>query len=174
VRVSEDEFTAFCDAVYPRLVGALTLTCGGQRAVAEEVCQDALARAYRDWHRIRGYDNPAAWVRRVAVNLATSRFRRWQAERRAQDRLVITTETKHDDPDVAMAIAVGQTLERLTPDQRVAVVLRYYLDLPISEVAEITGRSQSAVTSLTSRALDVLRIEFGVNNTAPDEEALHP
>ena len=54
---------------------------------AEEVAQDAFLRAHRDWERISGYDEPGAWVRRVAINLATSRLRRGLREVRALARL---------------------------------------------------------------------------------------
>lgn len=169
--MGDDEFAAFCDAEYPRLVGAVTLWCRGERAVAEEVCQDALARAYRDWRRVRTLDNPGAWVRRVAMNLATSRYRRRQAERRAKRRLSATrTVREHHDPDTTLAVTVGRALERLSQEQRTVVVLRYYLDLPIAEVAELTRRSPSAVTSLTHRAVDVLRAHLEVADDASVEE----
>lgn len=169
--MNEDEFASFCNDVHSRLVGALTLLCGGQRAVAEELCQEALARAYRDWHRIRHYDSPGAWVRRVAVNLARSQFRRMQAERRARGRLAGRVQTSGEDPDVAVGVTVARALRRLPEEQRTAVVLRYYLDLPIAQVAEITGRSESAVTSLTHRAVQALRQELDIELELDDPSA---
>lgn len=172
--MAEDEFTAFCDQVYAPLVGALTLLCGGQRGVAEELCQDALARAYRDWHRIRHYDNPAAWVRRVALNLATSQLRRAAAERRARQRLAGRTEASAETRDATLSVAVGEALQRLSEEQRAVVVLRYYLDLSVAQVAEATGRSASAVTSLTHRALQRLRLELNVAVDDPSSEQVGP
>lgn len=167
-----DEFTAFCDAEHPRLVGAITLWCGS-REVAEEVVQDAFARAYRDWYRIRQLDRPGAWVRRVAINLATSRFRRWRAERRANRRHAgRRTEPAHP-PDIAAAVAVRQALEQLPASQRTVLVLRYYLDLPVTEVAEITGRSASAVTSLAGRALDALGNRVAADPAGSRQELGH-
>ena len=73
----------FCTAEYPRLLGTLTLYCN-DRGVAEELAQEALARACVSWPKVRGMDAPGAWIHRVAMNLANSHFRRRGAERRAQ------------------------------------------------------------------------------------------
>ncbi|MFW5933453.1 MAG: RNA polymerase sigma factor [Actinomycetota bacterium] len=167
-----DEFTAFCEAEHPRLVGALTLWCGS-REVAEEVVQDAFARAYRDWSRVRGLDRPGAWVRRVAFNLATSRFRRWQAERRANRRHSGRPGQVVEPVDTVWAVTVREALGQLSAPQRTVLVLRYYLDLPVCEVAAITGRSESAVTSLTARALEALRDHVEVIEPVRGQEPGH-
>lgn len=156
----DSEFTAFCEREFPVVVGALTLWCG-DRAVAEEVTSEAFARAYRDWHRVQGLDAPGAWVRRVAMNLATSRFRRRKAERRANRRAHAGTEDQHRDPDSATVLAVRAALQRLSPDHRTVLVLRHYLELPVAEVAQIMDRKSSAVTSLASRAAAALAAELG-------------
>lgn len=77
----ESEFVAFCVEEHPRLVGALSLYCG-DRALAEELAQDALTRACRDWRKVRNFAAPGAWTHRVAMNLANSYFRRRAAETR--------------------------------------------------------------------------------------------
>ena len=158
-----DGFEAFCEAEHRRLVGALTLWCG-DRGVAEEVVQEAFARAYREWQRVRRLDQPAAWVRRVAMNLATSRFRRRQAEGRATRRLGGHRAEDHHDPDVSQELTVRRALGELSEAQRTMLVLRYYLDVPVSEVAALTGRSESAVTSLTQRAIGALRTHVEVDD----------
>lgn len=155
-----DEFDAFCAREFPRLVGALALWCG-DRDVAEEVAQEALARAYRDWGRVRRYERPGAWVRRVAMNLARSRFRRWQAERRARHRGGGQIDTTHRDPDAADVVAVREAVAGLPAAQREAVVLRYFFGHSVAETAEMLGRSPSAVSSLTHRAMIALRDVLG-------------
>src|SRR6266540_695030 len=79
MRANEEDFDGFYAAVFARLVGQLTLVTGNLHE-AEEVVQEALARAVPRWARLRAYDVPEAWVRRVALNLATSHHR--QARRR--------------------------------------------------------------------------------------------
>lgn len=155
-----DDFDGFCAREFPRLVGALALWCG-DRDVAEEVAQEALARAYRDWGRVSRYERPGAWVKRVAMNLARSRFRRWQAERRANQRGGGRVETTHRDPDSADAVAVREAVADLPEAQREVLVLRYFLGHSATEAAEVLGRSPSAVSSLTHRGMSTLRDVLG-------------
>jgi RNA polymerase sigma-70 factor (ECF subfamily) len=67
----DDDFGDFYQASYPRLVGQLTVMTGSLED-AEDAVQEAFARASTRWARLRDYDMPEAWVRRVALNLATS------------------------------------------------------------------------------------------------------
>jgi Sigma-70 region 2 len=69
---------------YPKVV-ALAYALSGSRAGAEDIAQEAFLRAYRDWDRVGSYEHQAAWVRRVAANLATAgpgRPPRWPPPRR--------------------------------------------------------------------------------------------
>lgn len=116
-------------------------------------------------------DRPVAWIWRVAVNLSHSRFRRRQAERRAYGRVAALTREEHRDPDAAEAVAVRRALAALSPLQRQIVLLRFYLDFPVDDVAELTGRSRTAVTSITHRALLRLREELGIDVAGLDVEA---
>ena len=77
----ESDKERFCAAAWPRLVAAVSYHCGDVH-VAEELVQEALVRACRRWSRVSGMASPEGWAYRVAVNLATSRWRRQQAERR--------------------------------------------------------------------------------------------
>lgn len=152
----EEAFTVFCDREYPAIVGALSLWCG-DRGLAEEVASEAFARAYRDWRRVQHLDAPGAWVRRVAINLANSVFRRRRAERRARRRLAATTVPESQESDGAQSLAVREALQQLREEYRIVLVLRYFLDLSIVEVAQTMGRSPTSVTTLTQRASAALR-----------------
>jgi RNA polymerase sigma factor (sigma-70 family) len=123
--ITEDAFAGFCARVRPRLVGALALHCG-DRGAAEELAQEALARAWERWAQVRQMQNPSAWTYRVAFNLATSRFRRRAAESRARQRSMPVAPAL---PDHAQAVAVRAAVAALPPRRRTALVLRYYLDL---------------------------------------------
>lgn len=72
---------AFCDRVSGRLVGSLTLYCG-DRHLAEELAQEALARAWERWPAVSRMASPEGWAFRTAMNLARSGFRRRRIERR--------------------------------------------------------------------------------------------
>jgi RNA polymerase sigma-70 factor (ECF subfamily) len=170
VQQAPDDLAAFCAREYPKLVGALHLYCG-DRHVAEEMAQEALLRACRDWPRIRRLGSPGGYTRRIAVNLATSHFRRRQAERRATERLAARDTGEPATADPADGLAVRQALLRLPPKQRMAVVLRFYLDLPVAEVAAATGVPLGTAKSLLSRATPLLEQHLRVRDPIDLEEA---
>jgi DNA-directed RNA polymerase specialized sigma24 family protein len=70
-----------------RWVVELAYALSGNRAGAEDIAQEAFLRAHRDWQRVGRSEHPGAWVRRVAVNLATSALRRRLIEARALARV---------------------------------------------------------------------------------------
>lgn len=152
----ESEFSAFCEGEHPRLVGALSLYCG-DAGVAQELAQDALARACRDWPRVRRLDAPGAWTHRVAINLANSLFRRRAAEARARSRLNGTATPAAAPVDPATAIALRNAVASLPRRPRTALILRYYVDLPVREVAALMGCPEGTVKTLTGRAIASLR-----------------
>lgn len=142
------ELEAFCRHEYPRIVGILTLYCRDQ-AVAEELAQEALARAWARWDKVAKLDNPQAWLYRVAINLANDLLRRRVAERRARARM--------EDPQVhpsqpsADAVAVRDAVASLGRRQRTVIVLHHFLDLSLPEIAEVMDTPLSTVKSLARR-----------------------
>lgn len=144
-----------CAELEPRLIGALTLYCG-DRFVAEELAQETLVRVLDRWPEVQQLTSPSAWAHRVAINLANSRFRRLRAERRAHQRLGARAE-RDNGVDVAAHIAVREAVTRLPRRQRTALVLRYFADLPVAEVAALMDCSPGTVKSLTHHAIDALR-----------------
>ena len=144
----------FLTALRPRLVGALTLWCG-DRGVAEELAQDVIVRLWDRWARVATADNVEAYAFRAALNAARTRHRRLLAERRARARLLPPVET-HDE-DLAGRLSVRRAVAALPPRQRTALVLRYYADLPVSEVAAAMGCAEGTVKAHTAKALASLR-----------------
>lgn len=101
-----------CARLRPRLVGSLTLYCG-DLGVAEDLAQEALARAWGRWRHVSTLDAPERWVYRTAFNLARSRFRRLAVERRVH-RLAPAAGSL---PDTATAVAVRAAVSALPPRQ---------------------------------------------------------
>ncbi|HEY2878501.1 sigma factor, partial [Nocardioides sp.] len=91
---AEDNFTVFYDATWSRTV-ACAYAVTGDLGAAEEAAQEAYTRAWPRWATLAAYDDPGAWVRRVAWNLATSRWRRL---RRAQAYARTLREPQVDGP----------------------------------------------------------------------------
>lgn len=151
------EFSTFCQEEYPRLVGALRLYTRDPD-LAEEIAQESLARAWRDWAKVRKLDSPRAWTYRVAFNGANSQFRRRAAERRARERVQHHTQAGRDsDEDITDVAAIRSALARVPRRARTALVLRYFLDLSIRETAEAMGCPEGTVKSLTRRGLALLK-----------------
>jgi RNA polymerase sigma-70 factor (ECF subfamily) len=152
--VGDDEPAAFCRAIRDRLVGSLTLYCG-DRAVAEELAQEALVRLWERWDRVSAMASPEAWTYRTAFNLASSWGRRRSAERRANRRSLRITTTQVDDP--AMVETVRSAVAALPQRQRAIVVCRFYLTMTVAETAEALGCAEGTVKSATHQALANLR-----------------
>jgi RNA polymerase sigma-70 factor (ECF subfamily) len=124
------DFDQFYGATARRLVRhAYALT--GNLADAQDVAQEAFARAWQRWESVRAYDSPEAWVRRVATNLATSRVRRDRTARAAAHQLVAK-----DIPEISPdTVALVAALRTLPERQRVVLVLHYLADLPVGQIA---------------------------------------
>jgi RNA polymerase sigma-70 factor (ECF subfamily) len=124
------DFTAFYRRELPALVTLAAAIAGTDRA--EEVAQEALLRAHRDWRRIERYDKPGAWVRRVTINLAASTRRRRATEARALARLAHRRQVDAPPPETDGF----WSLVRQLPDRQAAAVALHYLeDLSIAEMA---------------------------------------
>lgn len=148
----------FCREEFGRLVGLLSLYCG-DRHVAEELAQETLVRLCRDWSKVRRMDHPGAWASRVALNFANSYFRRRKAEARARERLERTTVAPHAGPGPETAIAVKDALTSLPKRQRAVLLLHYYGDLSLREVARALEMPEGTVKSLARRGVQRLRRE---------------
>ena len=149
----------FCVRVRAQLVGTLSLYCG-DADVAEELAQDTLARVWDRWPQVRAMRSPDAWTYRVGVNLANSHYRRRAAEHRAmarRDRVV----DERAAADLADAIVVRKAVAALPKRQKTALVLRYYADLPIEEVASLMSCAPGTVKALTHQAIANLRGAIG-------------
>lgn len=153
---SDATFDAFCVAAYPRLVAALGHVVG-DRAVAEELAQEALVRAHQRWGRVSQLDSPLGWTVHVGTNLARSHLRRRVIARRVDRQLAADAPTEHLDPDAADAVAIRAAMATLSFPQREAVVLRFVVGLTAVEAGQVLGVAPAAVRARTHRALGILR-----------------
>ena len=154
---ADDALAAFCEAEHRNLVGLLTLATADPH-VGEELAQEALERLCSHWPRVQHMHNPRAWLRRVALNLAASRYRRRRAEWRANRRHGATS----DQPpaDSAIEVAVRQAVAALPQRQRTVIGLRFFLGLSVAETADTMGCAPGTVKSLTNKAVGRLRAEL--------------
>jgi len=149
-----EDFSAFASSRWPRLV-RLAFGLTGDRWMAEDIAQTALARAYVAWQRVSRADDPDAYLRRILVNASNRRFRRRRVDERPGD----LPECPVDGPAdlVGERAALLAALRQLPPRQRAVIVLRYWEDLTDAQIAASLGCSPGTVRSQLSRALAKLR-----------------
>jgi RNA polymerase sigma-70 factor (sigma-E family) len=148
-------FTALYRSCYRRLVlTAYALT--NDLGEAEEIAQEAFVIAYGRHRRVAAADNPEAWIRTVAVNLAKRRARR----RAMLDRILHREPSAEAEP-AGQHLDLHRAIRSLGADQRAVVVLHYLADLPVEEVASLLGIPLGTVKSRLSRARTALAGALG-------------
>jgi RNA polymerase sigma-70 factor (ECF subfamily) len=145
--MADDGFAAFYAGSYQRLLGQL-FAVTGDLAEAENVLQEAYARAFARWSRVGDYDLPEAWVRRVAINLAAMAERSLRRRARALLRLGPPPLVPELSPDL---LDLRDALAALPLGQRQVVVLHHLVGLPVEEVARELRVAPGTVKSRLAR-----------------------
>jgi RNA polymerase sigma-70 factor (ECF subfamily) len=144
--VSEDKIQELYAASYRRLLGQL-IGVTGNVAEAEDVVQEAFVRGLDHPARLLGADNPEAWLRTVAVNLARSRWRRAQRLVGLAPQLV----EEPRDHDTDGHVVLLQALHKLPAGQREVIALHHLADLTVEQVADTLGLPTGTVKARLSR-----------------------
>jgi RNA polymerase sigma-70 factor (sigma-E family) len=131
----------------------------GDRAIAEDLVQEAFARFVGRLHFLRDADAFDAYLRRTIVNLAKNTFRRRAVERAFLRREAGLRPPEDHGPDVPTYETMRAALLGLPARQRAAIVLRYYEDLSESAIADILRCAPATVRSLVRRGLQTLRVD---------------
>jgi RNA polymerase sigma-70 factor (ECF subfamily) len=142
------------DASYRRLVGQLTAVTGS-REEAEDVVQEAFARALLHGRAVQAAANPEAWLRTVAVNHARSRWRRLKRFAGLLPALVPETPV---DVDEAARVDLVAALRLLPTAQREAIALHHLAGLPVQEVATTLGVPTGTVKARLARGRAALAV----------------
>ena len=156
-RTTYTGFEEFFQVEYPRTVKAVYLLTGS-RAEAEDLAQEALARAYERWDRVRVMESPGGYVYRTAVNLNRKRLRRLAAAARR-----VFDPPAENDPMSAVE-ARSETvrlLMTLPKSQREALILVDWLGMGSEEAGRLLRIRPASVRSRVHRARAVLRERFG-------------
>ncbi len=121
----------------------------GRRAIAEEIVQEAFIRTQRNWAQVQ---NPQGYLRTSVVNGCRS-WGRHQS-------VVAANPPEPPEPNLLEPDELWDALGRLDERRRVAIVLRFYADLPHAEIARILGCRPGTVRSSIHRGLKQLREEI--------------
>ncbi|MFG2106278.1 SigE family RNA polymerase sigma factor [Micromonospora chersina] len=149
----DGEFTAFVNERGAALLRVAYALAGNQHA-AEDLLQNALAKAYARWPRIRGDAEP--YVKRILYHDQVSSWRR--RARRPEVPLAELPEravTGEDDSDLRLLLR--DALRALPPRQRAVLTLRYLEDLSVEQTAALLGCRTGTVASQSAKALAKLR-----------------
>jgi RNA polymerase sigma-70 factor (sigma-E family) len=164
----EVDFDAFVIISSGRLLRTAYLLTG-DHGRAEDMVQEAFAKAFLRWNRIRA-DDPGAYVRRCLLNGYTDWWRRkpWreQPAARLPDRVHDFDHAEHHATQQALLLA----LDGLTRRERAVVVLRFYQDLSEAQIASALQIAPGTVKSTNARALGKLRNSAHLQD--PDHEDL--
>jgi RNA polymerase sigma-70 factor (sigma-E family) len=148
-----EDFVEFATAAVPRLRRTAFLLCGDWHT-AEDLAQTTLTKMFVSWRRIRRQDAAFSYASRTLVNT-------YIASRRGRRASEIVTDvlperlTMPDSPETRMVVMAA--LATLAPRARAVVVLRFWADMSVEQVAEVLGCSEGTVKSQTARALDKMR-----------------
>ena len=113
---------------------------------AEDIAEDAFLQLLLNWNKVSRYESPGGWVRRVAIRLAMRALRRDRLWSVVRHRMITPGPEPPSRYDLAGAIA------KLPGSQRAAIVLHYYEDRPLAEVAALTGCSEATARVRLHRA----------------------
>lgn len=135
----------------------------GDLAGAQDVVQEAFCRALARWRRLSALDDPLAWVRRVAWNLATSQWRR--------ARTAALYLRKHRLESVPAPgpdrVALASALATLPAQHRRVVILHYLADQSVRDIADQVGVPEGTVKAWLYRG----RTALAARLTEKDDEA---
>jgi RNA polymerase sigma-70 factor (ECF subfamily) len=148
-------FAAFYDETLPRIYGYFLRRCGGSASIAEDLTSETYLRAVAQVKRSGSIDEPIRWLFGIARHTLIDHYRASLHDGHrelSRDDQIERVADRHDpyaavlDRDQAIA-----TLDRLSPDQRLVIALRYLDGLTQSEIAHATGKSEHAIESLLVR-----------------------
>jgi RNA polymerase sigma factor (sigma-70 family) len=129
----------------------------GDRHAAQELVDEAFARACASWRTVSKHPAPKAWVVRTALNVNISRWRRRRREISVADPAAGTHPQAAEDAGSIVDPRIMAALMRLPARQREVVALRLFLDLDTARTAEVLSIAPSTVKAHLARALATLR-----------------
>jgi RNA polymerase sigma-70 factor (ECF subfamily) len=154
--------TAFATALNAELTMAYRLAgyLLADAAEAQDAVQEASLRAWRGWPRLRQRDRFRAWFSQILVNVCRTRLRH-RARHRALDIDEVDVEDADPFRSALARDAVGRALSALSPELRMVVMLRYWGDLSLAEIADRLAIPIGTVKSRHHAALHTLRRRIG-------------
>ena len=124
-------------------------------SLAEDAAQETFLRAYRAIERFRGTSSPKTWLTRIAINVCKD-----MSHKRSRQPLVLEKLPEASSDDVSGDDSVINEVMLLPPKYRTVILLRYYQELDVKEIAHVLGLTRTAVSVRLNRAREMLRIRL--------------
>ena len=157
----DDEFVAYYAARADHLRNTAYLLCGDWH-LAEDLMQIAVTKLYRAWHRIERHDTVDQYARRVLLRAFLDERRRpWRREFSTTPHNPALDHVTADTPSTDERMVLRSALQRIPKRRRAVLVLRFFADLSVEQVADILGCSTGTVKSQTAHGLANLREVLG-------------
>ena len=154
----EADFERLYQASYGKILGTLTAVLG-DHAAAEDCCQEAFERAFRNWSSWRPVAPAEAWVHRIAINAAISHQRKMRLREVGEVIRRLGRPALAPDPqELADRRSLAEALAKLPPKQAAAIVLRHYHGYTNRAIAQALGIPERTVASRLSVAKARLRV----------------
>lgn len=150
--MNQSDFADFYERDFKRVSAAVRAYCG-DADVAFEAAQEAFARCYARWGKLKEEPWRTGWVTTTAINLSRRHFK-GRGRRSGVEEEPTSPGPSSDHLDLLAQ------LRSLPERQRQAVVLHYLIDLPVTEVADLMSLSEGAVKSHLHKARASLRISM--------------
>jgi RNA polymerase sigma-70 factor (ECF subfamily) len=152
--VADRDFETFYQLEFGHVVGSVRALAGVH---AEDVAQEAFLVAQQRWDELASFDLPFAWVRRVAIRIASRRAERDRMRSTLEARMASTDRTPPTGIDLDLVAALGEL-----PDRHAAAVWLHHIeDRPVTEVAERLDCSVGAAKVLLLRSRRCLAVRLG-------------
>lgn len=151
----EDEFVRFYTAHWAKLVAALAWAVPPGED-PRDVAQEAMARAFEHWGRVRRHERPDAWLFVTGYRLASSLRRRLSVRRRHGG----TTPAVRDEFE---QLVLDEALSGMVPKERAVLLLRHHYGFSTAETARVLRCPEGTVKSMSSRARAALREQLQID-----------
>jgi RNA polymerase sigma factor (sigma-70 family) len=161
VRTQQRDFAEFYSSAADECLRTVAVSIG-DRDTAQELADEAFARAWSSWRTVSRHPAPEAWVVRTALNAGISRWRRRRREVSVPDPARAADLPAADGGASASQVdpRIMAALMRLPARQREVVALRLILDLDTARTADVLGIAPGTVMAHMGRAMAALRLDL--------------
>lgn len=159
--INEEEMSRLIDAYGNELLRLCTLYLK-DKYLAEDALQETYIKVWQNYSSYKGMSNEKTWLTRIAINTCKNYLRtRWYSETDTSDLMEIVRFPRNDYKQVEESIDLMNGILGLKDKYRVVMLMYYYQELSVKEIAEVLGKKESTILSLLGRGRKILKTKLG-------------